>query len=111
MARISLENQLMLKFVDATVASTGEIKAKDIATAFNVCKNTSIRILKLYKEALPGNLRLIEQGKYAKTSVFKAKFLGQTTPTDYFHQLEAIRSPFKFITSDQAPDWCYQTNC
>ncbi len=106
--RITLENRLILKYIDATLALTGEIQTRNLRTAFDIGKTSSVKMIGLYKEAQPGNLRMIESGKYAKTMTFKPRFLGDTDPASYLSWLDTLKSPFVFEKAERAPDWCYQ---
>ncbi|CAH1598889.1 hypothetical protein FWP33_26005 [Vibrio parahaemolyticus] len=106
--KLTLENIFILKFIDATVATTGEIKTRDLRKAFSIGKTSSVKMINLYKEAQPGNLRMIESGRYSKTTTFTPRFLGSTEPAEFLAWLDILRSPFVFDRKEQAPEWCYQ---
>ena len=107
MKQVNFEHRCMLKYIDALLETTGSMRAKDLQAPFNVCKNTTLRIVKLYIEACPGNVRLIKDGVYSKTTIFKPKFLAGQNPTAFFEELESLQQPFSFSKADQAPEWCY----
>ena len=81
----------MLKFIDAYVDLNGEINLSVLTSLFSVHRTKASKVISLYKQQAPSNLRYDLSAKsYLKTLLFNKEFLSE----DSFRYITAIELIF-----------------